>query len=552
MAKDIFSKIVKDYNNELEEILEKKAFSEDVKNLLLSMLYKIENSYEDYKKTKVNVCTKKQFVKEILETIKNNCNEIEIVKPLTEEGKKFYDEQIDCIVDKENGKIKTFQNEKSILDAILKIRQQEINILEEYDLYKEPIIEMLSIGNSMNSLEVIRDFNGWSWDITIKNYKEEIYNKIYQLITILLGNKELDTWLNNRKIEEQEEVPSNVILSSKYNESFGITKEEIQGERKDYLKELILKFETLYGEELTKTFIEELVKLLIIVCSKYNKEYKDKIEEKINELEEKYEEMNDNKVFLESLSKEKREINKKIKEIDTILTDEKTLKEEYQKRNEKLPNKEKIFSVSHLRLMLEKQRNNYLEEIKKINKNMEPKEFVKIKSELEKNILFYKDIKIEDLSKKNIERLQTKLEEEFLKCFTKKIERAEEKKQIEDLIYEIRYYKLILPNINSTNINSNYNKILEKVEKQLIQKACEEKVLVRFSEDEELNYKILKNILETKIIDIDQIVYVVKYNKGILTINIYDGNIEDTQVQIEIKEKTELSVKLNKKIKLKG
>lgn len=552
MAKDIFSKIVKDYNNELEEILEKKAFSEDVKNLLLSMLYKIENSYEDYKKTKVNVCTKKQFVKEILETIKNNCNEIEIVKPLTEEGKKFYDEQIDCIVDKENGKIKTFQNEKSILDAILKIRQQEINILEEYDLYKEPIIEMLSIGNSMNSLEVIRDFNGWSWDITIKNYKEEIYNKIYQLITILLGNKELDTWLNNRKTEEQEEVPSNVILSSKYNESFGITKEEIQGERKDYLKELILKFEELYGEELTKTFIEELVKILIIVCSKYNKEYRNKIEEKINELEEKYEKMNDNKVYLESLSKEKREINKKIKEIDTILTDEKTLKEEYQKRNEKLPNKEKIFSVSHLRLMLEKQRNNYLEEIKRINKNMEPKEFVKAKSELEKNILFYKDIKIEDLSKKNIDRLQTKLEEKFLKCFTKKIERAEEKKQIEDLIYEIRYYKLILPSINLANANSKYNKTLEKVEKQLIQKSCEEKVLVRFSEDEELNYKILKNILETKIIDIDQIVYVVKYNKGILTINIYDGNIEDTQVKIEIKEKSELSVKLNKKIKLKG
>ena len=202
MAKDIFSKIVKDYNNELEEILEKKAFSEDVKNLLLSMLYKIENSYEDYKKTKVNVCTKKQFVKEILETIKNNCNEIEIVKPLTEEGKKFYDEQIDCIVDKENGKIKTFQNEKSILDAILKIRQQEINILEEYDLYKEPIIEMLSIGNSMNSLEVIRDFNGWSWDITIKNYKEEIYNKIYQLITILLGNKE-DNILLGKKLAEK-------------------------------------------------------------------------------------------------------------------------------------------------------------------------------------------------------------------------------------------------------------------------------------------------------------------------------------------------------------
>ena len=41
---DILTKFkTKDYNNELEEILERKEFSNDVKNLLLSMLYKIEN-----------------------------------------------------------------------------------------------------------------------------------------------------------------------------------------------------------------------------------------------------------------------------------------------------------------------------------------------------------------------------------------------------------------------------------------------------------------------------------------------------------------------------
>ena len=39
---------MKNYNNELEIILEKKSFSVDVKNILLNMLYKIETSYEDY------------------------------------------------------------------------------------------------------------------------------------------------------------------------------------------------------------------------------------------------------------------------------------------------------------------------------------------------------------------------------------------------------------------------------------------------------------------------------------------------------------------------
>ena len=41
--KKILSKLnFKDYNNEVEEILEKKSFSSNVKNLLLSMFYKIE------------------------------------------------------------------------------------------------------------------------------------------------------------------------------------------------------------------------------------------------------------------------------------------------------------------------------------------------------------------------------------------------------------------------------------------------------------------------------------------------------------------------------
>ena len=64
---DIFSKIsLKDYNNELEKVLEEKDFSEVVKNLLLSMLYKIENAYEDYETVKVNTASKKYFIKKII------------------------------------------------------------------------------------------------------------------------------------------------------------------------------------------------------------------------------------------------------------------------------------------------------------------------------------------------------------------------------------------------------------------------------------------------------------------------------------------------------
>ena len=48
---EIFSKLnIKDYNNELEKILEKKSFSEGTKNILLNILYKMETSYDDYNK----------------------------------------------------------------------------------------------------------------------------------------------------------------------------------------------------------------------------------------------------------------------------------------------------------------------------------------------------------------------------------------------------------------------------------------------------------------------------------------------------------------------
>lgn len=446
MPKDIFSKIIKDYNNELEIILEKKAFSSDVKNLLLSMLYKIENAYEDYKKVKVNVCSKKQFVQEILETIEKRCNNIEIIKPTSEEGQKLYEENINCIIDKEEGKIKTFQNEKSILEAIMQMRQEEIEILPKYEIISTPIKETLLIGNKENSLELITNFNGWSWDITKLEFEKAVYNKLYQILIILIGNKGIENWINNRTAEDElEEIPSNVILSSKYNESFGITKEEIQGEKIDHIERIKNKFIENYGEELTKSFFKEFIKVAILNTANHNKEYKEKIRERILSLKEELKNMSDNKIFIENLSSQKREITKQIKEIDTILNDEIKLRKEYEKRNKKLPNKEKIFSTSHLKLMLEKQRNKKLEQIKEINTKMEPQEYVQIKRKLEEELNYYEEINIEESTKENLLRLHEKLEKIFLQCFAKKIEKSKEKNEIENLIYELRYYKQIKP-----------------------------------------------------------------------------------------------------------
>lgn len=84
----IFSKITSnEYNNKLEKILENKIFNEDVKNLLLSMLYKIENGYNDYEKVKFNSISKDSFMEKILSIIEEHCFEINIVTPETQLSK---------------------------------------------------------------------------------------------------------------------------------------------------------------------------------------------------------------------------------------------------------------------------------------------------------------------------------------------------------------------------------------------------------------------------------------------------------------------------------
>ena len=78
MREDFFSKF-KDYNKELEKILEKKDFSKDTKNLLLSMFYKIEISYNDYFTVKRKTISKQEYLENILNNVKN-CNSIRVVK----------------------------------------------------------------------------------------------------------------------------------------------------------------------------------------------------------------------------------------------------------------------------------------------------------------------------------------------------------------------------------------------------------------------------------------------------------------------------------------
>ena len=56
-----------------------------------------------------------------------------------------------------------------------------------YSYIEMPLNELMSSGRIDSEAEVIRDFNGWSWDIVLKEINDIEYNFIYQTMLLLKG-----------------------------------------------------------------------------------------------------------------------------------------------------------------------------------------------------------------------------------------------------------------------------------------------------------------------------------------------------------------------------
>ena len=383
----ILSKLnIRDYNNELEKILENKLFSYDVKNLLLSMLYKIENAYRDYETVKVEGPSKKEFIENILRIIREKALKILLVKPGAPEAKELEQKNVKYKVDKENGEIVCFQNEFVMLTALLKLDQTNANLEIPYDYLEEPLIELINQGRLDSMLEVIRDFNGWSWDIVTKEIGDIKGNFLYQNLLLLNGK--------NINIKKTKKMYNTIIKMS-------IQKYLANKENEDYIQ----KFEEI---------------------KKAKKERLDLFEHKRD--------------LLDKITEEKKEYTKQIEQIDRTLNNNELLKKEYYERNKNLPNKEKIFSVSYLVGILEKERKKLLEGIEECNKIILPKEYVEQKSKLEEETRFLESIQIDIYRNDIVEICKEFLEN--VKNIIKGIN-EENKNKLITWIYKIRYYRYI-------------------------------------------------------------------------------------------------------------
>lgn len=389
---NFLEKIVKkDYNNELEAILEKKYFNEDVKSILLNILYKIETAYKDYKKVKQDTETKDEYIEKIIDIIKNECEEIRLVKPYSEESKIIGNKTF--LVEKNKKRIICYNVERKLLYCISKISKQEEIVKNNYFLVNKTLSNLINTGNNINTVEPLRDFNGYSWTTIPREIESIEHNLIYQNLIILVGNKFLNNWI--------------------YNKEFVM----------DYMELFREKMEEIYSKKVAKDIIENLEKISILLEVKFDAKSKKEFLTIKSEIEKKIGELEDNKKFVESITLEKKRLTNEIKKIDETINDKNMIQEEYNNRNEKLPLKEKIFSIRILSKIMTEEREEKIEELEKLNELLNPQKFVKHKQELEKKEKVLKILESKNIQS-DIEKLKLKLQKIFLQCVENKIEKA--------------------------------------------------------------------------------------------------------------------------------
>lgn len=512
MKEDLFSKLnIKNYNNELEKILEAKDFSKDVKNLLLSMLYKVETSYHDYAKIKRNVENKNEFIEQILNNIKI-CKKIKLVKPTNDKAEELEKNKKTFKINKEEKEIEIFPNEKSLLYAIYYLGNEKMYLNEKYDYIRIAFPTMLNEGKDNNKVEIIRDFNAWSWNNNADEITNVTCNLIYQNLLILLGYEKLNGWMENKNYEDKVEILENDFCA-------------------------------LYGQEKTKKMLNLIYKISISICAKRNIKEKERLEDEFNYIKKEYEDIKNKKEYLSKLSEKKKQQLEIIGQIDTVLKDEEKLLDAYEERNSKLPLYNKMMNVEHFKQILNKERKKALKVIEECNQNMEPKKYVEQKEKL-KN-----EFELLEYINKDANKEVEEVEKIFMQCLQEKIEKAENKKEIIELIYMLRYYYFV-PFSDKEYIKDkkSLRKVLEETTKVLIQKMYKYKMINKIFVQNETNQKIISKIFETRIMDLETLEIEALKQENIIKVNIYDK--EDFEKSFEIPFDEKYKIKFGKKIKL--
>lgn len=135
--------------------------------------------------------------------------------------------------------------------------------------------DLINVGNNINIVEPMRDFNGYSWNTIPREIESICHNLIYQNIRILVGNKFLNKWIKNQEY----------II--------------------DYMESFQNKLEDKYGKKQQEKIIEYINQISVLLAIRYNPKIKAKLEKDKKEVEAKLERIQDNQKFVQEITKEK-------------------------------------------------------------------------------------------------------------------------------------------------------------------------------------------------------------------------------------------------------
>ena len=510
MKKGLFSKF-KDYNYILDKILEEKNFSEDSTNLLLNMIYKIEVSYKDYAQIKGIFQKQNEFIDEIIDIISKNCNQLFLIDPKKEEVRMLKEKNVLALTDEREKRIYAYPTEQAILYGLIDIRPKYFYIPRKYYFFKQEFQNILVQGTILNKTEVIRNFNGWSWNFAEDANIDHTSNMIYQMIRILIDEDFLNDWEND-------------------------TSPKI-----DYINEMKKELVEYYGEENSKRFYLSLARLIVAKSVTKNRS---KVRDEFVRIVNAYENMKNKNEYIYKISSERKKIIAEIEKKDMILNNKELMMAEFEKRNSKLSDDRKILNISVLVDILQKEKNDCFRRMEQLNELVRPLNYANLNSELSEKIRIMSVVD----ENKNIRDYKIAFLKDAIKCLSYNIEKMSSKEEIIDIIYKIRYFRKIRVTEEEKveDIPQLFNDI-SQILKYTITKGCKEKVFNIFCKNIEYNYQIIDVALNTAISNYEDIDIALKIEDGFLRVTVYDNEVIDKQEELRFTlTSKDLSIRQNK------
>ncbi len=398
-----------------------------------------------------------------------------------------------------------YDTKQETIDNTMKNIKKIVN--NRYGVITQALSNLINTGKNIDRIEVLRDFNGWSWT-TIKTEIENIQaNLVYQTLRIMLDEEFLDGWCQDTD---------------------GII---------DYVEIMKKELTERYGDLLAEEIIEKIYEIAIIKESEENKEYKDYINKELEKTEKQIQIYNNTQEYVQGISNKKKIATKEIKKIEQILNQESKIKEEYERRNATAPLEQKIFSIRVLKQQLNDRKQQLLNEIEECNYYLNPSNFINEKNKIIRQKELLEVINFNEKQKEEviIEYINT-----ILKCY-EIIVKKEDNDNIMKLIYKFRYFMLVPFNLkkNIKDVEEVEEQVI-KTEKILIQKSIEGKVMTQ------VPIEIMKHVFETRIISLDELYFKITSDFEKYYVQIFDENITEEKFEINTKEK----MKINRKIKI--